>query len=314
MAVTLLGEIARGAQEGTRNIERHFLVLLDSGNYGKWGAALAATGLPKKGNQHPTKTTFTASDVCAREHLASHPQIAEVVAVYGPKPGCDMAERATAPWSDDWTWNIRGQRYEVYDGLCYDTVAAEFGVNCNSAGDVFEPPVPRILSRELIVLTKSYEASGFATYPLSLYRGCVNDDAVTILGRSSAAEGYNFLCVDIIISKGFWLDPTTSTLKAYVTCTYEIEYDPRADGYAIKQLSIGFREKNATTGKLTPILAPLLTGQTTRHPITHPYRLQASGAAYSDEQQTDPDNAYYLSPRLFQNTAEFADLNLPEAE
>lgn len=223
----------------------------------KWDdqtTVLQAAALPYLGQPHPSDVSSYCNSLRARNEGAS-PFFWTVTATYS-----NQREASDSPLDDpiEYQWGTE-QFQEVAD-----TDQNGEGI-VNSAGDPFDPPIMRDLSRRSVTIT-SNEAF-VPTWVLS-YQDAVNSDAITIDGVS-LSEG-QAKCQQVSVS------PTrirNDQEFRIVTLTIHMNND----GWGYKVLDQGFRERD-DDNKLKQIL-----NEADETEPTAPVLLDGNGKA-----QTDP--------------------------
>lgn len=304
MAATLLGKLNSGSA-GSNELVVEYIVGISAES--DWNSALTATGLPAFGEVHPGRAGYYAIDINARPANEQNHYRAIVTVRYQP---AQVSLKPTAPWNDPATYVVNDRPQAWYDGKYYDTTAAAWKLNTNSAGDIYDPTQPREIYMLEIAVTACKQASVWTPSSFDAARGKVNSDQITICGRTCAQ--YYIKLVAMPYSKKYWLNPATTLLEAYYEVTFVLLYHPQ--GWKMEQLDAGFREKDSTTNKLKMIQETDPADTSKKRIVQRMAKLNGSGASMSETDQADPTKFTYLPGRLFCETYAFSGLGLPTGE
>jgi hypothetical protein len=275
MSVVSVTEIVSGGAKVSGSIltcERRFLVTFDVADYGNPAQALYATGIPAKGDLHPTAITGVsrprAIDKSAEQHEPSSRLIWRVTVEYSNDPG--RIERTRIEKDVNEEFSEDGSRGLMF---AYDFTEREVALEedysdpvkavVNSVGDKFDPPVSVVKVRQRVIITR--ESLFYNQATAAALHDTLNDEAIEINGVNVAA-GMARLVKWSGVSKEW------SNYDGVIITTYEEQIEielANQDGFDLQVANTGYRY--------------LKDGEPTRIPdITTPAYLNADGTDYQD--------------------------------
>lgn len=218
------------SESGVRNYMRTFLVKTDDKTDSAYDL-LTSGSLPDVGDVHPDDIGAWCTSVKPR-NVGATPFFWNVTVSYSSDKELNDDPLLDDP---DISWGSQKFQEPIVDDINGDAVV-------NSAGDPFDPPIMRDVSREVVTIT-----ANVASVPAWVfsYKDRLNNATITIDGISILAEKAK--CDDITVAN-----------KAERN---EIEYYPltirlslREEGWAKQVLDVGFNEIDGSAGRAAILL------------------------------------------------------------